>query len=62
MPCIHCGLPTKGEESHGTMEECIQALIAETMRLKKAIAETPQPGDIAGPRSSPIKKSDFAGS
>ena len=39
MPCIHCGLPTRGEANHGTMEECIEALVAETMRLRKAISD-----------------------
>ena len=62
MPCIHCGLPTDGEESHGTIEECIAALVAETARLRKAISETPKPGEsiIAPPQAR--KKNDLAGS
>jgi hypothetical protein len=63
MPCIHCGLPTDGPENHGTIGECIDALVAETIRLRKAILETPKPGDIgsAAPERRD-KKTDFAGS
>jgi hypothetical protein len=63
MPCIHCGLPTNGEENHGTIEACIEALIAETMRLRKALSEKPK-GEIGvttGP-GHPLGKSHFAGS
>ena len=63
MPCIHCGLPTRGEANHGTMEECIEALVAETMRLRKAISETPGTGDIASAIASVRSETkDFAAS
>ena len=64
MPCIHCGLPTAGEANHGTMQECIEALVAEAMRLRKVISETPKPGDIAAglPPTRAGIKSDVAGS
>ena len=63
MPCIHCGLPTAGEENHGTMEECIEALVAETLRLRKVLSltdhEVPHKADAL---SRPEKKIGYAGS
>jgi hypothetical protein len=63
MPCIHCGLPTDGEENHGTIEACIEALIEETMRLRKALSDRPRT-EIGGAtaQSQPPGKSHFAGS
>ena len=63
MPCIHCGLPTDGEENHGTIEACIEALIAETMRLRKALSDRPK-GEISVTTVSghSLGKSHFAGS
>ena len=65
MPCIHCGLPTQGEQNHGTMGDCIQALTAEAIRLRKVIAETPGgPGDraLTAALARPGDKIDLAGS
>ena len=63
MPCIHCGLPTDGEENHGTIEACIEALIAETMRLRRALSDRPkgESGVTTNP-GRPLGKSHFAGS
>lgn len=35
MPCSYCGLPTDGGTNHGTSQECIQALLEETQRLRR---------------------------
>jgi hypothetical protein len=57
-------LPTAGEENHGTIEACIEALVAETTRLRKAIADSPKPSDASSIIVPPAVdgKTPFAGS
>ena len=58
MPCIHCGLPTGGGENHGTMEECIEALAAETLRLRKVLSKTDQDTSATADKSATPHKTD----
>jgi hypothetical protein len=37
MTCTYCGLPTDGGRNHGTAEGCVQALEAETRRLRDGV-------------------------
>jgi len=60
MRCHHCGLPTAGEDSHGTVEQCLQALIEETRRLREEIAslQRASPADRPVPRPGGSSRSD----
>jgi hypothetical protein len=43
MTCTYCGLQTDGGRNHGTAEACVQALEAETQRLRDGVQQSMGP-------------------
>jgi hypothetical protein len=56
MRCAHCGLQTDGETSHGTIDECVEALLAETRRLRAELAALQRTSDVNAPASRAPQK------